>query len=98
MCKAVLVLAFLVMSHSSLLAQGKASAQPVGHLAEMIHRHIGQVVELRLTSGEKIGGKVERIDGAGDQTVHLSQLTGAEFFEADVRIEHVSAVVVRTKK
>jgi hypothetical protein len=97
MCKAALVLAFLSMSQSSLLAQGKASTQPVGHLAELIHRHIGQVVELRLTSGEKISGKVERIDGAGDQTVHLSQL-GAEFFEADVRIEHVSAVVVRTKK
>lgn len=67
-------------------------------IASAILLHAGQVVELRLTSGEKIGGKVERIEGSGDQIVHLTQLTGAEFFEADVRIEHVSAVVVRTKK
>ena len=60
----------------------------------ILERQVGQVVELRLGSGEKIGGKVEKV---GETLVHLSQLTGAEFFEAVVDIESVSAVVVRAK-
>ena len=52
------------------------------------------MVELRMNSGEKIGGKVEKV---GDKLVHLSALSGAEFYDAAVDVSHVSAVVVRTK-
>lgn len=47
-----------------------------------------------MKSGEKIGGKVEKV---GDKLVHLSQLTGAEFFDAAVDTSDVAAVIVRTK-
>ena len=47
-----------------------------------------------MKSGEKMGGKIEKM---GDKLVHLSQLTGAEFFDAAVDTADVSAVIVRTK-
>ena len=59
-----------------------------------MQKNVGQTVELRMKSGEKIVGKLEKV---GDKLVHLSQLTGAEFFDAAVDAADVAAVVVRTK-
>jgi hypothetical protein len=39
-----------------------------------------------------MGGKVA---GVTDNVVHLSHLTGAEFFDAFVDVKDISAVVVR---
>jgi hypothetical protein len=47
-----------------------------------------------MKSGEKIGGKVEKV---AEKLVHLSQLSGAEFFDAAIDTADVSAVIVRTK-
>lgn len=74
-------------------------AEPIGFKADdtissILQRQSGQVVELRLVSGEKIGGKVEKV---GDNLVYLSQLTGQDFYEAAVDLDSVSAVVVRGK-
>jgi hypothetical protein len=60
-----------------------------------LERQAGQQVELRMKSGEKIAGKVEKV---GEKAVHLSALAGQEFFEALVLLEDVSAVVVRAAK
>ena len=43
-------------------------------------------------------GFLSSFKSADVRRVHLSALTGMEFFEAFVDIESVSAVVVRTKK
>jgi hypothetical protein len=53
------------------------------------------MVELRMKSGEKLGGKIEKV---GAKLVHLSQLTGAEFYDAAVDLDAISAVVVRARK
>jgi hypothetical protein len=50
-------------------------------------------VEVRLKNGEKLIGKVELV---GANVVHLSALTGQEFFDAAVALTDISAVVVRT--
>ena len=49
-------------------------------------------VELHLRSGEKLGGKVAQVT---DSIVHLSNLAGAEYFDAFVDAKDISAVVVR---
>ena len=91
-----LLIAFLfVFACSGLFAQGKIDLQTSDTIIGILQKNIGQVVELRMKSGEKIGGKLEKV---GDKLVHLSQLTGAEFFDAAVDTADVSAVVVRTKK
>jgi hypothetical protein len=58
----------------------------------IIQGKIGKGVELHLRSGEKMGGKVAQVT---DSVVHLSNLAGAEFFDAVVDVKDISAVVVR---
>ena len=80
---------------TNVFAQGKIDLQTSDTILGILQKNVGQVVELRMNSGEKIGGKVEKV---GDKLVHLSQLTGAEFFDAAIDTADVSAVIVRTKK
>jgi hypothetical protein len=79
---------------TDLFAQSKIDLQPSDTIISILQRNAGQTVELRMKSGEKIGGKIEKV---GDKLVHLSQLTGAEFFDAAVDTSDVAAVIVRTK-
>ena len=89
------LLIVLLSSTSLFAADGKLELKDDDSIKIILSRQVGQLVELRLGSGDKIGGKVEKV---GANLVHLSQITGAEFFEAVVDLESVSAVVVRTKK
>jgi hypothetical protein len=91
----ILIAAVFALACSNLLAQGKIDLQTSDTILGLLQKNVGQVVELRMKSGEKIGGKVEKV---GDKLVHLSALTGAEFYDAAVDAADVSAVVVRTKK
>ena len=89
------VLAVLCLSCVSLFAQGKIDLQASDTIQSVLQKNAGQTVELRMKSGEKIGGKVEKL---GDKLVHLSKLSGAEYYDAAVDITDVSAVVVRVTK
>ena len=90
----ILVAVILAFASSDLIAQSKIDLQPSDTIVSVLQKNIGQTVELRMKSGEKIGGKVEKV---GDKLVHLSQLAGAEFFDAAVDTADVAAVIVRTK-
>jgi hypothetical protein len=90
----LLVAVILALACSNLIAQNKIDLQPSDTTISILQKNIGQTVELRMKCGEKIGGKVEKV---GDKLVHLSQLTGAEFFDAAVDTSDVAAVIVRTK-
>jgi hypothetical protein len=91
----LLIALIFSLACGGLFAQGKIDLQPSDTIIGILQKNVGQIVELRMKSGEKIGGKVEKV---GDKLVHLSQLTGAEFFEAAVDAADVAAVVVRTRK
>lgn len=90
----LIAVAFLFAS-SNLFAQGKIDLQTGDTILGVLQKNVGQTVELRMKSGEKIAGKIEKV---GDKLVHLSGLTGAEFYDAAVDTGEVSAVVVRVKK
>ena len=81
------------VASSSVLAQ-QIDFLPDDNVKTLLQRQVGKTVELRMRSGEKIGGKLEKV---GDTMVHLSQLTGAEFYEAAVAMDAISAVVMRAK-
>ena len=91
----LLLAVLFALGCSNLFAQGKIDLQTSETILGLLQKNIGQVVELRMKSGEKIAGKIEKV---GDKLVHLSQLTGAEFYDAAVDAGDVSAVVIRTKK
>ena len=80
---------------SSQAADSRLEFQQGDSMHSVLLRQAGQVVEIRLKSGEKLGGKIEKV---GEKLVHLSQLTGAEFYEAVVAVEEISAVIIRAKK
>ena len=72
----------------SLTVQG---TQP---LRDSLQAKVGTKVALLLNGGQEISGKIVAV---GDQAVHLSELTGKEFYDAVVRLEHISAVVLRVR-
>lgn len=75
-------------------ADSRLEFQANDTVKSVLERQAGQSVELRLKSGEKIAGKLEKV---GDKLAHVSQLAGAEFFEAAVSLDEIAAVVVRAK-
>ena len=84
---------FAVAACSTALGQEKATLQPNATILSILQGSTGKSVELRLNSGEKIGGKVEQVN---DNLVLLSHLTGAEFFDGFVNLKDISAIVTRS--
>ncbi len=87
------VLALVALAAPS-FGQSKIALQPNDTLRSVLEQQVGKPVELRMKSGEKIGGKLEKVT---DKLVHLSQLTDADFYDAAVEIDSVAAVVVRVR-
>lgn len=83
----------MLLSGSVAFADGKLDFQAADTAKTVLDKQVGQKVELRLKSGEKIAGKVEKV---GDKAVHLSAIAGQELFDAVVVLEDVTAVLVRT--
>ena len=90
----LLITCILVLACGGIFAQGKIDLQPSDTVLSILQKNVGLTVELRMKSGEKMGGKIEKV---GDKLVHLSQLAGAEFFDAAVDTADIAAVIVRTK-
>jgi hypothetical protein len=79
---------------STALGQAKVELQQGDTMRTVLERHVGQAVDLRMKSGEKLAGKLEKVT---DKLAHVSQLTGAEFFDGVVDIDSIAAVALRTK-
>ena len=84
----------LLLATPGLPAQTKLELQANDTMRAVLEREAGKAVEVRLKSGEKLAGKVEKV---GDKLVYLAQLSGAEFYDAVVDLDSVTAVVVRTR-
>ena len=90
----LLVTVILTAFSSLTLAQSKIDLQPDDTMRTVLEKHVGQAVDLRLKSGEKLGGKLEKVT---EKLVHLSQLSGAEYFDGVIDLNDIAAVAVRTK-
>jgi hypothetical protein len=98
------VLAAMAASGALLVAATPAAAQEkVGavrfeeqdNVASALKRLEGRAVKIRLTgSGDEIAGKVQKV---GKDLVHVSEIGGREFFDAVIRIDQVSAVIVQVR-
>jgi hypothetical protein len=54
----------------------------------------GERVTLSLIGGGELQGVVSKI---GTTTLYMTELTGREFFDAVVRLDHISAVTVKMR-
>ena len=96
MKSSTLLIAFVIIGFcSSVFAQDRIDLQSDTTILNILHDSAGKTVELRLDSGDKIGGKVEELT---ENVIHLSHLTGAESFDAFIDVEDIVAVVIRTRK
>jgi hypothetical protein len=77
---------------SSLVAEEKPSLQANATVLNILQGNAGKTVELHLRSGGKIGGRVGQVT---DNVVYLTNLTGAEFYDAFIDVKDVSAVIIR---
>ena len=90
-------LAFLVLiafSSPNAFAQAKVDLQANDTIRTVLERQVGLPVELRMKTGEKIAGKLQKVT---DKLAHLSQLTDASFSDAAVDLESIAAVVVKVR-
>jgi hypothetical protein len=95
------VLAVLMLLLSPCLLPSAAAAQDVklevrsaDTVKSVLERHVGKRVGVVLHTGQELTGVVTTV---GDKLVHLSELSGREFFDAAVSLEQVAAVVVRVR-
>ena len=79
---------------SPLFAQTKIELLTGDTVQSVLEKQVGQPIDLRMKSGEKLVGKLEKVAG---NAAHLSNLAGAEFYDAIVNIEDISAVVVKAR-
>ena len=76
------------------VVQSPLELQPNDNLHAVLERQVGKPVELRLKSGEKIAGKLQKVTGT---LAHVAQLSDASFYDAAVEIESVAALVVKAR-
>ncbi len=89
-----LLLGFIIaLVCCNLSAEDKIGLQPNATVLSILQGSAGKTVELHLNSGEKIGGKIQQVT---DNVVHLSHLTGAEYFDGFINTKDISAIVIRT--
>ena len=91
--KTLRILTLLTTLTCAAMADGKFDAADT--TASALKKQIGQRVELRMKSGEKIAGK---LDAVGDKAAHVTALSGMELFEAVVSLDDISAVIFRSAK
>jgi hypothetical protein len=63
-------------------------------MRDVLVDNTGKRVALRLASGEEIEGTVTTV---GNSLVHLSRLSGKEFYDAVVGIDKISAVRLKAR-
>ena len=63
-------------------------------IRETLQQKTGARVTLQLLGGQELSGKLAEV---GETAVHLSELTGKEFYDAVIRLDHISAIVLRMR-
>ena len=87
-------LTIIAFAGSISFAQSPLELQTNDTVHAVLERQVGKPVELRLKSGEKIAGKLQKVTNTLALVV---QLTDATFYDAAIDLESVAAVVVRAR-
>jgi hypothetical protein len=90
----LIVAVFLIAFQSIVAAQEKIELRQDIGIKEALLQFTGKRVSVTLDSGTAYEGILTKV---GDHLIHISRLTGKEYFDAVIRIDKISALVVRTR-
>lgn len=91
---AVLALGTTVPAVGVLAEEAALTLKASATMREVLSEYTGKRVALRLESGDEIEGTVTMV---GNSLLHLSRLTGREFFDGVISIDRISAVRMRVR-
>jgi len=86
---------FIMTASASFAAETKFQIQAPDTINNILNRTVGQRVTLKLQCGEEMSGTVTKV---GEWVVHLSELSGREFYDVAIRLDQISAVIVRVRE
>ncbi len=92
----VVALFFLAVYSPGLSAQEKnyELKSVSSTVKDILLENIGRRVIVRLDTGDNLEGTVNKV---GDNLVHLSKISGRDFYDAAVRIDKISAVIFKVR-
>jgi len=100
--KAVSIIAILLLMLGSMgvfasaasAGEAKFELKSSAVIKDILAEYTGKRVTIRLNSNEELEGTVTKV---GDSLVHLSKLSGKDFYDAVVLIDRISAVIMRVR-
>ena len=69
----------------------KSSASTV---KDVLMEHTGKRVIVRMDTGDNLEGTVNKV---GDSLVHISKVSGRDFYDAVVRVDKINAVLFKVR-
>ena len=79
-------------------AADKFALQDQQSLSDVLSQFVGKPVKVVLKSGHELSGTMTKYAAnTSGGLLHLSALTGTEFYDAVIRGDDIAAVVIRTK-
>ena len=74
--------------------QEKLEVNDADTVKVILERHLGKRVAVVLSTGQEMSGVVTKVTR---DVLHLSELTGREFYDAVVPLDRINAVVIRVR-
>ncbi len=63
-------------------------------IRENLLLNVGKRVAVKITAGDAIEGTIVKV---GDHAVHLSKLSGRDYYDAIVRIDRIEAIIFKAR-
>jgi hypothetical protein len=90
-----LIAALCLGAAGSAFAQEKElELNPSYGIREVLNAYVGKRVAIRTGAGESLEGTVTKV---GTHLLHISKLTGKDFYDAVIVIDKIDSVIIRVR-
>ncbi|TAN37871.1 MAG: hypothetical protein EPN25_14950 [Nitrospirae bacterium] len=91
---ACVMLTMTLVTADLFAAEGPFELNAGYSIKEVLTAQVGKRVSVRTDAGETFEGTVTRV---GDHLLHISKLSGKDFYDAVVRIDRINSVVLKVR-
>ena len=90
----LIIVAGFILWQGGAVAEEKSEFNPYVGIKENFLVNVGKRISVRTESGETIEGSIARV---GDHLVHISKLSGKDFYDAIVRMDKIESFSFRAR-